>query len=137
MPRPGASAAVFRGPQVLLVERAKAPFAGKWSLPGGDIEPGESAREAARRELAEETGIDAELVGLADVAEVIIRDGGKLVAHHVIAVFYGRWLSGEARAGSDAAAVRWVPLEELGALALTEGTQAIIERAAAELESQA
>ena len=62
----GASIAVFKGDTVLLVQRARAPFRGLWSLPGGSIEPGESAREAAFRELKEEAGITAEIEGVVE-----------------------------------------------------------------------
>ena len=58
-PRCAASAAVLRGREVLLVERAKGALAGYWSLPGGHIEPGETARSAALREVREETGVEA------------------------------------------------------------------------------
>ena len=129
-PKPGVSAAIFRGHAVLLVERARPPFAGAWSLPGGEIEWGETAETAALRELGEETGIEAELIGLVDVADVQIRDGEHLIAHHVIAVFAGRWQSGEALASSDAADVRWADPDELADIRLTPNTLAVIEKAA-------
>ena len=66
----GASIAVFKGDTVLLVQRGRAPFRGLWSLPGGSIEPGESAREAALRELKEETGITAEIEGVVENVEL-------------------------------------------------------------------
>ena len=66
----GASIAVFKGDTVLLVQRGRAPFRGLWSLPGGSIEPGESASEAALRELKEETGITAEIEGVVENVEL-------------------------------------------------------------------
>lgn len=126
-PRPGVSAAVFRDSEVLLVQRAKPPFENLWTLPGGHIHPGEEARAAAHRELLEETGIKADLKAVADVADVILRrDDGSLDRHYVLAVYYGRWLSGEARAASDARVLRWVELAELDQLQLTEGAHRII-----------
>jgi 8-oxo-dGTP diphosphatase len=134
-PRCGASAAILRGPEVLLVQRAKGPLSGLWSLPGGHIEPGELAREAALREVREETGLDAELGGLLDIHEVLARDGGgRLEAHYVVIVFSGRWLRGEPVPGSDAAAARFVPVTALKSLPLTEGAASFIHRA---LERQA
>jgi len=56
-PKSAASLAVFRGEEVLLVARGGGTFKGLWSLPGGHIEPGERAREAALRETLEETGL--------------------------------------------------------------------------------
>lgn len=138
-PRCGASAAIFRGEEVLLIERGKGALKGFWSLPGGHIEAGETARAAAVREVAEETGVEAELAGLLDIHEVILHGpGGALRAHYLIAVFYGRWLGGEPVAGGDAAAARFCPVEEIeapGRLRLTEGAAALIHRARAQLQS--
>ena len=72
-PRCGTSAAVFRDDRVLLIQRAKGGFKGLWSLPGGHIEPGESAKAAAVREVREETGVDADIRGIVDLHEVILR----------------------------------------------------------------
>jgi ADP-ribose pyrophosphatase YjhB (NUDIX family) len=130
-PRAAASAAVFRNRQVLLVERGKGALAGLWSLPGGHIEPGETAAAAALREVMEETGITAELLGLADVRDIIRRDNaGVVVAHYVIAVYYGLWRAGEPVAASDSRAARFVPLAELEEYPLTEGTDRVIVAAA-------
>ena len=113
-PRAAARAAIYLDGAVLLVERGKPPVSGVWSLPGGHIEPGEPAREAALREVTEETGIIAEVLGLADMHDVIIRDaGGKLTAHYLLAVFYGRWIAGEPVAATDCADARFVPIEEV------------------------
>jgi 8-oxo-dGTP diphosphatase len=126
-PRAAASAVVFRGDCVLLVERGKPPVSGVWSLPGGHIEPGETARAAALREVAEETGVTAELIGVADVHDVVIRDAaGHLVAHYVLSVFIGRWLGGEPVAASDCRDARFVALDEVPGYKLTDGALRII-----------
>lgn len=130
-PRCGASAAIFRGTRVLLIERGKpGALYGYWSLPGGHIEPGEPARAAALREVAEETGVEARLDGLVDIHEVIIPGRDRpLVAHYLIAVFAGRWIAGEPVAGGDAAAARFVELHEAQDYRLTPGAASLIERA--------
>ena len=129
-PRVATSIAVFRGPEVLLIERGKGALKGQWSLPGGHIDPGERSRTAALRELMEETGVTADLVGLVDVHEVILQDrDGRLAAHYVIAVYCGRWRSGEPVRGSDAAAARFVPVADITRLPLTEGADRLIARA--------
>jgi 8-oxo-dGTP diphosphatase len=129
-PRAAASAAIFHGGEVLLVKRAKGALAGLWSLPGGHIEPGETARSTALREVREETGIEAELVRLVDVHEVILRDAGAaLAAHYLIVVFCGRWVAGTPIAGDDAADARFVRLEDLDALALTDNAAVLVRRA--------
>lgn len=129
-PRCGASAAIFRGAEVLLVERGKGPLRGLWSLPGGHIEPGEMARDAALREISEETGIEAQLSGLLDIHEVLRHDAdGRLTAHYLLVVFFGRWVGGEPAAGDDAAAARFVPMAAVGSLPLTDGAASFIHRA--------
>ena len=72
-PRPlaGAGAIVWRGDEVLLIRRGKPPRLGEWSIPGGRIEGGETAREAAIRETLEETGCAIEIVALCDVYDAL------------------------------------------------------------------
>ncbi len=130
-PRAAASAAVFREGKILRAQRAKEPLAGIWSLPGGHIEPGEKALDAAIRELREETGIQADLKGIADVKDVILHnDDGSLRAHYVITAFYGVWRSGAAQPLCDTNDVEWVELTALEDRPLTEGAAEIILRAA-------
>lgn len=129
-PRAGVSAAIFRDGQVLLGQRSKPPLEGIWSLPGGHIEAGEKALAAIRRELLEETGVTADILGLADTADVILKnDDGSVCAHYVITVFFGHWRSGEPRAGSDCRAVQWADPGALDALEMTQGTAEIIAKA--------
>jgi 8-oxo-dGTP diphosphatase len=129
-PRCGASAAIFREAEVLMVLRGRGALQGLWSLPGGHIEPGEAARTAALREVREETGVEAEGTGLLDIHEVVRRDAeGRLEAHYLLAVFFGRWLGGEPVPGGDAAAARFVPLESVAELPTTEGAAELIRRA--------
>jgi 8-oxo-dGTP diphosphatase len=131
-PRPGASAVILRGDTVLLVERGKGAARGIWSFPGGHIEPGERAAAAAAREVLEETGITAEITGLLDVQDVLIKDkAGILAAHYVLAVYFGRAATGDVRAASDAADARFVPLDGLEPYILTAGAQRLIGKARA------
>ena len=130
-PRLGASIAVFRDGAVLIVERAKPPLAGVWSLPGGHVEPGETAADAALRELLEETGISAEMVGLAGTREVIRRaDDGRIEAHYVVLAHAGIWREGEPFARSDVSAARFVDPSDLRHYRMTEGAAEIILQAA-------
>ncbi len=131
-PRAAASMAVFREGAVLLVQRGAGPGAGTWSLPGGKIEPGERAADAAVREVMEETGVAARLLASVDVHDVIHRDDdGQISIHYVIAVFAGLWQAGEPEAATDAKDARFVPLTDLGRYALTHGARQVIARAAA------
>jgi 8-oxo-dGTP diphosphatase len=135
-PRPRAcvSAALFRNDSVLLVRRANPVAHGLWSLPGGRIEPGETARAAAEREVWEETGLSASLVGLVDVHDVVVRaQDGRVASHYVISVFFGRSGAGEPRGGGDAAAAEFVSLDELERRPLTPGAARIVHAAYARL----
>lgn len=126
-PRAAASAAVFRDGKVLLVQRAQGASQGRWSLPGGKIEPGETAAAAAAREVREETTIEASLIGLLDLHEVINRaTDGALTAHYLLAVFYGSANAGEPVGQSDAAIARFVLLDDLDQYALTDSAARLI-----------
>jgi ADP-ribose pyrophosphatase YjhB (NUDIX family) len=129
-PRAAASAAIFRGARVLIAERGAGPMRGTWSLPGGKIEPGETAAAAAIREIQEETGLDVELAGLIDLHEVIRRSGaGDVQLHYIIAVHYGTCASGEPRAATDISDARFVRLDELSGYRLTDGAVRFIHEA--------
>jgi 8-oxo-dGTP diphosphatase len=138
-PRAAASAVIFRGSEVLLIERGKeGPLQGFWSFPGGRIEPDEPARAAALREVREEAGVAAELVGVLDVHDVIRRDpAGHYVDQYLLAVFYGRWVSGEPVAGDDATDARFVPLDAVERLRTTDKAPELIRRAWALLQAAA
>ncbi len=129
-PKVAASIAVFREGRVLIVERAKPPLSGVWSLPGGHIEPGEPAAQAALRELAEETAVEAEVIGVAGIREVIRRDAqGKIEAHYVIVVHAGLWRAGQPIARSDVSDARFVHLAELAHYRTTDGLADAIRQA--------
>ncbi len=129
-PTPAVSIAVFRGDTVLVIQRGKEPLQGLWSLPGGHIEPGETAAAAALRELLEETGLVARLHGVADIVDVIGHDAeGQLTRHYVIAVFAGEWTGGEPVAASDCAAAHFMPPEALAGLATTDRLAAVVAKA--------
>lgn len=121
---------MFRGEAVLLVERAEGSSAGLWSLPGGEIELGETAEAAARREVEEETGLIAHIEGLAGVYDVIDHDeAGEVVLQYVIATYFGRADDGEPRPRDDAREARFVALDAVKDMQLTHGTRFIIEHA--------
>jgi 8-oxo-dGTP diphosphatase len=134
-PRPGVSTAVFRGDEVLLVQRGKRPYDGFWSLPGGAIQLGETAAEAARRELKEETGLLALTLTLGDVVDGILKDGaGAVTAHFTIIVFATRDVEGVLAAASDAAAAAFFGPDERMRLQRTPGLDRAIENAKRALE---
>jgi 8-oxo-dGTP diphosphatase len=133
-PQVAASAAIFRGRSVLLGERGQGPRKGSWSLPGGRIEPGETAAAAARREILEETGLAVELAGLLDVHDVIQpAAGGGVSVHYVLAVYYGTSSHGEPIAATDISDARFVPLEDIESYPMTDGAVRLIREAARKL----
>ncbi len=128
-PYVGVGIVVFRGDEVLLVERTKPPIRNRWSIPGGAQEIGETVHEAALRELVEETGLEADIIGLIDVVDSITRDQDSRVQfHYTLVDFAAEWRSGEAVAADDVGAVRWVPLADLEAMGLWTETVRIIRR---------
>lgn len=132
-PVPAVGVVVLRGEEVLLVRRGRPPRQGQWSLPGGRIEWGETAREAALRELKEETGVEAELLGLIEVIDAVFtsRTSGETTRHYVLIDFAARWLSGEPVAGDDAAEARFVHHGEVAGLVEWSETVRIVEAARA------
>lgn len=130
-PTLAASAAVFRGPLVLLARRGCAPGAGLWSLPGGRVEPGETLAEAAARELQEEVAVAADMVSLAGVRDVIRHDAeGRLAAHFVVIAYAARWRAGEPQPGPEAAEVGWFRPSEVVGLETTDGLADVVAAAA-------
>ncbi len=128
-PVAGVSVVVVRDGKVLLVKRANPRAFGLWSLPGGHVEMGEPVRQAALRELAEETGISAEITGLIDCIDIINRTArGEVESHFILSVFTARWTGGEAVAGDDASEVRWAEPGDLAGLSMTPGTADFITR---------
>ncbi|MCC6948181.1 MAG: NUDIX hydrolase [Bradyrhizobiaceae bacterium] len=125
-----ASAACFRDGRLLLVRRALPPRL--WTLPGGRVELGETAADAARRELREETGVEAEIAGFAGYREMMLPDGaGGVGRHFVILAFAARWLAGEAKANEqELAALEWIEPGALGGYETTDGLAEIVEAAA-------
>ena len=125
-----ASVAVFRDGMVLLAARGKPPMETLFSLPGGMVEAGETLGEAALRELREEVGVEAKLVGFIAPVEVIERDArGRVRLHIVIAAHIAAWESGEPQTGPEAREIRWVTEQGMAGLPMTPGLAGILSRA--------
>ena len=123
VPRPevAVGAVCVRDGRLLVVRRGRGVAVGRWSLPGGRVEPGETLADAVRRELREETGLDVAVGPLCGIAERISDR-----AHYVILDFWAI-ASGGATAGDDADDVAWVDRRGLGALDLVDGLWAFLD----------
>lgn len=108
-----ASICLRRGPEVLLVQRGKEPGLGKWAFPGGKVKWGETAVDAALRELKEESGMSATAGPLIGLYEVI-----RPQFHFAIACYFAFDPLGQLKAGSDAADARWININALSFLPL-------------------
>jgi 8-oxo-dGTP diphosphatase len=119
-----ASACVWRGDEVLLIQRGSALGYGRWSLPGGKLEAAETALAAANRELLEETGVTADLSQPVGDYTIALPD-----VIYVISCFTGAYRGGMAEAGSDAQAVVWSNWRGLDGFALAPNILEAVSRA--------
>ena len=92
----GVGVVVWKGARLLLIRRGKSPMRGRWSLPGGRQELGETVRETAVREVREETGVEIRLGALIDVVDTIRRDeSGAVDLQYTLVDFDADWIAGE------------------------------------------
>jgi ADP-ribose pyrophosphatase YjhB (NUDIX family) len=132
-PRVGVGAVVLSRGRVLLARRGKPPAEGRWSLPGGLVDLGETSVDAARREVLEECGIGVRIAELVGVLDRVTRDGDGRVRYHWLLVDYLAFPEADddtITAGDDAAEVRWVPIDEVVRMQTTDGLIDMIRRAA-------
>ena len=125
-PVPAVGVVCIRGEEVLLIRRGTPPRLNEWSLPGGRIEPGERAVDAGLRELREETGVEADIVGLIDVVDGLFPEAGM---HYVLIDYVAVWRSGKPIAGDDAAEARFCSRVEASRLVGWSETRRIIDEA--------
>lgn len=112
-----ALAVVRRGERVLLAQRSLPPGIGRWGFPGGMQELGETIEAGARRELMEETGIDAEPVSVLTAFNAIRRDeAARVRVHYTLVAVLLDWRAGEGTPIEDATEVGWFTLAEAEAL---------------------
>ena len=130
VPRVGVGAVVLHGGNVLLVRRGGYPSPGKWSLPGGLVELGETAEEAVCRELKEECACDIRVVDVCGTLTRVIRDAEGRVRYHYVLIDYLALVDSDAIcAGDDAADAQWVAVDRVRELDTTDGLMDMIERA--------
>jgi 8-oxo-dGTP diphosphatase len=118
----GVGVLVIEDGAILLVQRGREPGRGLWAVPGGKVRRGEPMREAARREVREETGLDVVIGEVVWTGEHIDDD-----FHIVLLDFSGEVRGGELRAADDADDVRWVPLRDLADYPLTSAMYDLVD----------
>lgn len=128
-PMVGVAAVIFREDRVLLVQRGRPPAYGKWSLPGGLVELGESLKDALQREVLEEVGLVVRVIDLVAALDRVVRDSQEKIEYHYILLdFLCVAEDGEPSPASDVLACAFVPLSTLGAYGMSEGTEQVIHR---------
>jgi ADP-ribose pyrophosphatase YjhB (NUDIX family) len=116
----GVGAVIIKEGKIALIKRGNEPSRGKWTIPGGLVELGESPDQAVVRETKEETGLDVGNPSLMDVVSNVDLDKkGKVKYHYVIIDYLVRAKAGAAEASSDAVELRWVPFDEVEGYDLT------------------
>jgi 8-oxo-dGTP diphosphatase len=126
----GVGAVVFRGDEVLLIERGTPPLEGWWTVPGGMVEAGEHLEDAVVREVLEETGLNVKPKAVAAIFERIMPDAGGRTEYHYVIIDYLCVLEGGAlEAASDVANAAWVRVDELDKWKMAPGTPPVIAKA--------
>ena len=128
LPMVGVGGVVIRDNMILLAKRSHPPGKGLWSIPGGLVKLGETLREAVKREVREECGLEVEPTSPIKVFDVIERDVNGRVRFHYVIVDYLCEIKGESAIlpGDDVEEVRWISLDEALSLDLTKGTRELI-----------
>jgi ADP-ribose pyrophosphatase YjhB (NUDIX family) len=133
----GDGAVVIKEGKVVLVRRGAEPALGKWSIPGGAVDLGETVRDAAIRETKEECGLEIELVDdrPMDTYDVLILGEDKRFRYHYVLIqFLARPKRGILKASNDVTDARWVPIVKVENYDLTDSVRVFFRKHRNELE---
>jgi 8-oxo-dGTP diphosphatase len=131
----GVGAIILAEGKILLEKRKNEPGKGKWSIPGGLVDLGESPEQAVIREVLEETCLEVDAPRLVDViSDVSLDENGKIKYHFIIIDYLVTVKRGELKAASDADALMWVPLNEVETYNLTRSFRNFFQRNRQRLE---
>jgi 8-oxo-dGTP diphosphatase len=127
-PIPAVGVILYDKGKVLIIKRAFEPSANRWSIPGGAVEVGESVREAARREVKEELGLDVDIRDVVEVLDNIVYEGDRIKYHYVLIDFWAEVQGGTLQPNRECLDVQWVYESELDAIDLTQGARIAIQK---------
>ncbi|MCS5702553.1 MAG: NUDIX hydrolase [Acidobacteria bacterium] len=126
----GVGAAVFDGASVVLIKRRFEPLRGRWSLPGGGLEVGETLEAGVAREIEEETGLTVSVGPVVEVFDrILLDDAGRVEYHFVLVDFLCRATGGTLAPGSDVSDAVLANSETLNAYGLTKKAEEVIAQA--------
>ncbi|MBN1245035.1 NUDIX hydrolase [Candidatus Bathyarchaeota archaeon] len=132
----GVGAIILDGDQILLEKRKNSPGKGKWAVPGGLVDLGETAEQAVIREVKEETGLEVYEPRLVDVVNYIsLGERGAVMYHYVIIDYIVTSKGGKPKAASDADDLKWVPFNEVEKYDLTDSFRLFFQRNRQKLEN--
>lgn len=126
MPIAAAAAVIVREGRILIIRRGFPPNEKKWSIPGGVIEIGEPSREAAAREVREETGLDVRVDSIVDVVDNIIYEDGRVKYHFINCDFQATYLSGEVATNEEVLDFAWIEEGDIEKYDMTRGAAYVI-----------
>jgi ADP-ribose pyrophosphatase len=128
-PKAAVGAVIIEGGKVLLVKRKYPPKKGKWAIPGGSVNLGETLQAAAQREVMEETGLTIEAKDPIYTFDLIERGpDGKILFHYVIVDLSAKYISGTPQPADDVSDARWCAPDEIEELDISENTKNLLTK---------
>jgi ADP-ribose pyrophosphatase len=128
-PKVAVGAVVIEEGRILLVKRKYPPKQGKWAIPGGSVNLGESLQAAAEREVMEETGLIIEAKKPIYTFDLIERNSkGDVIFHFVIVDLFAKYVSGNVLAADDVSDARWFDPDEIDGLDISENTKKLLDK---------
>ena len=131
----GVGAVIICNGKILLEKRKNEPGKGKWSVPGGLVELGESVEQTVMREVEEETGLEVEKPEHIDVVDNVVRDDNDEIKYHFVIIdYFVKLKGGTVKAASDAEELKWVALSDVEKYDLTKTFREFFQRNKQKLE---
>lgn len=127
-PIAGVGVILYEKGKVLIIKRAFEPSSNRWSIPGGAVELGETVRDAARREVLEELGLEVEIRDVVEVIDNVVYEKERIRFHFVLIDFWATVKGGRLKLSHECLNAAWVGEEELDLYDLTKGARKAVEK---------